>query len=331
MTPELIDAKYQYEESSLKQKKFLQNITSNRNFSTILALIILGAFLAMINPNFLTPDNIINVLIQTTVNGVLACGVMLIIITGGTDLSAGRILGFAGVVTAIVAKSVHPALGILAGLLAGTALGCANGLVVTRLNIAPFIVTLGMQSVAYGLTLILSNSAPVSGMPGLVVGIARYRVLGLIPVLVIIMTVVVAITGFILKYTRFGRLLYGIGGNEEATRLSGIDVKNNKLKAYVWGGFMAGIAGIMLTARLNSAQPTAGFGYELDAIAAAVIGGTSMSGGVGTATGTLLGALVLSVIRNGLNLLSIPTNWQQVVIGGVIIAAVFLDNIKNKK
>jgi ribose/xylose/arabinose/galactoside ABC-type transport system permease subunit len=309
----------------------LKRLAQNRNFSTTLALFILCIFLTIVSRNFLSVSNIVNVLIQTTVNGVLACGVMLIIITGGTDLSAGRILGFAGIVTALVAKSVDPALGIAAGLLAGVLLGTVNGLVVTKLKIAPFIATLGMQSIAYGLTLVLCNSSPISGMPKLIVGIAKFKVFGFIPILVILTVIAMIATGFILKYTQFGRVLYGIGGNEEATRLSGINVDRNKLKAYMWGGLMAGIAGIMLTSRLNSAQPTAGFGYELDAIAAAVIGGTSMSGGVGTAIGTLLGALVLSVIRNGLNLLSVPTTWQQVVIGVVIIGAVFLDNLKSNK
>lgn len=306
-------------------------LVQNRNFSTTLALFLLCLFLTIVSRNFLTASNIINVLIQTTVNCVLACGVMLIIITGGTDLSAGRILGLAGMVIALVAKAVNPVVGIVAGLIAGVIMGMVNGVVVTKLKIAPFIATLGMQSIAYGLTLVLSNSSPVSGMPSMIVGIAKYKLFGFIPILVLLTVIAVIVTGFLLKYTQFGRVLYGIGGNEEATRLSGINVDRNKLKAYMWGGLMAGVAGIMLTSRLNSAQPTAGFGYELDAIAAAVIGGTSMSGGVGTAMGTVLGALVLSVIRNGLNLLSVPTTWQQVVIGVVIIGAVYLDNLKTKK
>lgn len=315
---------------NVNENSLIKYIINNPNFSVIVAFIILSIILSLITDSFLTVQNISNLLIQTTTNFVLAIGVMFIIITGGTDLSIGRIAGFTGAILAIVfVKTGNPWLGLISAILTGILAGTFNGLVVSKLKIAPFVATLGTQTILQGLTLIVTDSKPISGMHPIINKIGVGRVLG-IPVLVIIAIIVYFISAFILKYTKFGRVLYGIGGNEEATRLSGINVDKNKLMAYVWGGLMAGLAGIMLTARLNSAQPTAGAGYELEAIAAAVIGGTSFSGGIGTATGTLFGALLLSTIRNGMNLLSIPTNWQYVVIGIVIIGAVFLDTIRNK-
>lgn len=314
-----------------KKDSWLKVIGKHPSFSVIAALILLCIFLSIATSTFLTPQNINNLLIQTTTNFVLASGVMLIIITGGTDLSIGRMAGFSGAMMAItIVQTGSAVLGLLAAIISGALFGLLNGWIVSRMNIAPFIVTLGTQTILQGLTLVVTDSRPISGMPPLINKIGSGSIFGL-PILVIIAIIVYIVLFFILKYTKFGRVLYGIGGNEEATRLSGIDVKNNKMMAFVWGGLMAGIAGIMLTARLNSAQPTAGAGYELEAIAAAVIGGTSFSGGVGTATGTLFGALLLSTIRNGMNLMSIPTNWQYVVIGVVIIGAVFLDTVRSKK
>ena len=313
---------------SFKHK--LARVTSNPNFSVIVALLVLGLFLTIMTESFLTAQNIRNLMIQTTTNFVLAIGVMFIIITGGTDLSIGRTAGFAGATVAFTYVNTGNAwLGLLVGLTAGITVGILNGLIIAKLNIAPFVATLGTQTILQGATLVLTDSKPISGMDPIINMIGTGDLFG-IPILIIIALLIFLIAGFILKFTKFGRVLYGIGGNEEATRLSGLNVQKNKIMAYAWGGLMAGIAGIMILARLNSAQPTAGAGYELEAIAAAVIGGTSFSGGTGTATGTLFGALLLSTIRNGMNLLSIPTNWQYVVIGVVIIGAVFLDSVRNK-
>lgn len=312
-------------------KSVMTRMVKNSNFSVIMAFVVLSVFLSLVSPTFLTQTNITNLMIQTTVNFVLAAGVMVVIITGGTDLSVGRMAGLSGAVMAItIARTSNVGVGLVAGLIVGLVFGAFNGWIVSRMNIAPFIVTLGSQTMLQGLTLVVTNSRPISGFPPLINWIGSGSI-ARIPVLVIIAITVYGVLAFILRFTRFGRVLYGIGGNEEATRLSGINVRNNKLMAFVWAGLMAGIAGIMLTARLNSAQPTAGANYELEAIAASVIGGTSFSGGVGTATGTLFGALLLSTIRNGMNLLSIPTNWQYVVIGLVIIGAVFLDIIRSRK
>lgn len=309
----------------------LKKLAENPNFSVMIALLILGIFLTATTDSFLTSQNIRNLLIQTTTNFVLAIGVMFIIITGGTDLSIGRTTGFVGATVAFTYVSTgNPWIGLLVGLTAGVVVGIINGLIISKMNIAPFVATLGTQTILQGATLVLTDSKPISGMHPIMNKIGTGSFLG-IPILIIIALVIYLISAFILRYTKFGRVLYGIGGNEEATRLSGLNVHKNKIMAYAWGGLMAGIAGIMLLARLNSAQPTAGAGYELEAIAAAVIGGTSFSGGSGTATGTLFGALLLSTIRNGMNLLSIPTNWQYVVIGVVIIGAVFLDSVRNKE
>ncbi len=215
-------------------------------------------------------------------------------------------------------------------LLTGLIMGAVNGLLVIKLRLVPFIATLAMMGIGRGLVLIISKGAPISNLPNSIRFIGRGRIAG-IPFPVILMILMILIGHYILTYTKIGRSLYCVGGNMEATRLSGINVDFTLFAAHAWSGLAAGLAGIVMTARLNSAQPTAGDGYELDAIAASVIGGASLAGGEGTALGTFLGALIMGLLRNGLNLMNVSANWQRVAIGLVLILAMTLDTMGGKK
>lgn len=317
------------ENDSAKSKFQIRNVA--RKAGTLVALIFMCIVLSFMSPYFFTFGNIMNIALQSSINAILAFGITFVIITGGIDLSVGSILALASVISGIAIKAeVGILLAILIGLVIGGLCGFANGQLITRLNLPPFIVTLGMMSIARGFALVVTKGYPISGMP------KAFRVLGGgklagIPVPVIITLIVFALSYILLKHTKIGRYTYAIGGNEEATRLSGINVRKYKVIVYTWCGVLAGLAGIILTARLNSAQPIAGLGYELDAIAASVIGGVSLMGGEGTASGTLIGALIMGVLRNGLNLLNVSTFWQQVVIGCVVIAAVAIDQLQKKR
>ena len=295
-------------------------------------LIILCVVMTILSPFFLTFNNLFNVGIQIAVVAILALGQTFVIVSGGIDLSVGSVLGLAGIVfgwATVIAGLPLPvalALGIGVGALAGL----TNGLLITLGNLPPFIATLAMLSAARGLALVISNGVPLNPIPEAVRTLGNGNLL-FVPLPVVLMLVMWIITLGILRSTYPGRCMYAIGGNEEAARLSGINVSRQKLIIYTLSGFFAGIAGILLTARLASAQPQAGFTFELDAIAAVVIGGASLSGGVGTASGTLIGALILGVLRNGLNLLNVSSFWQQVVIGAVIALAVMTDTLRRRK
>ncbi len=285
-----------------------------------LGLLALCGWLSLMTSAFLTPDNLANVLLQSAINAVLAAGMTFVILTGGIDLSVGSVLALSGMVLGRLLQSGVPwPAAVLLGLLVGALLGLVNGLLITRGKLPPFIATLGMMSAARGLALVFSGGRPESGFePG-------FLALGEGPALLALMGVVYALAWLTLQRTVFGRSVYAVGGNEQAAWLSGIDTAAVKSLVYVLSGLLAGLAAAMLTARLNSAQPIAGVMYELDAIAAVVIGGTSLAGGQGSVLGTLLGALIMSVLRNGLNLLEVSADMQQVVIGVVIILAVLLD------
>jgi inositol transport system permease protein len=291
----------------------------------ILALLVISAALALAKPQFLTLSNLINVVRQISINGVLAIGVTFVLLTGGVDLSLGSLVALSGVVAASFA---HPdtfpvAVPILLGICSGLACGLINGWIVTRGQVAPFIVTLGMMTVARGLALILSGGKPVSNL-GRPFTAMSSDVWGF-PIPILMFTVVALLSGVFLNHMRLGRYLYAIGGNEDAARASGIEVVAVKTFAYAVCGALAGLAGVMLAARITTGQPNAGVGYELDAIAAAVIGGTSLSGGVGGVGGTVIGALLMGVINNGLDLLNVSSYYQQIVKGLIIIGAVWLD------
>jgi len=302
-----------------------------RQLGTLFGLIGLCALLTVLTPHFLTISNLLNVTEQTTINAVIAVGMTFVILSAGIDLSVGSIVALTGVVLGSALHSGVPVpAAILLSLTTGAVCGLLNGLLITRGGLPPFIATLGMMSIARGVALLFTDGRPISGFSAGFREISTGRPL-MIPAPVLVMIVVYVTAHFVLTRTTFGRYVYAIGGNEEATRLSGVRVGFHKTMVYAVSGVTSAVAAVTLTARLNSAQPIAGMMYELDAIAATVIGGTSLLGGSGTLVGTLIGALIMGVLRNGLNLLGISSFLQQVVIGGVIIAAVLVDSLLNAR
>jgi ribose/xylose/arabinose/galactoside ABC-type transport system permease subunit len=302
------------------------NPLGRRQLGTLAGLVGLCVLLTTQTPHFLTVSNLLNITEQTTINAIIAVGMTFVILTGGIDLSVGSIVALAGIVlgSALQQGLPVPVAVLLCGL-TGAACGLVNGVLITRGRIPPFIATLGMMSIARGAALLYTSGRPISGFDAGFRAISTGRPL-MIPSPVLVMAAVYLVAHFLLTRTVFGRYVYSIGGNEEATRLSGVRVGPYKTLVYVLSGVTSAVAAVTLTARLNSAQPIAGIMYELDAIAATVIGGTSLMGGSGTLVGTLIGALIMGVLRNGLNLIGISPFLQQVVIGAVIIAAVLLDS-----
>jgi len=298
-----------------------------RELGTLVGLVLLVGLLSFLTPHFLSVSNLLNVMEQTSINAVIALGMTFVILSGGIDLSVGSLLALAGVVLAWALQAGWPVpAAILAGLAVGAASGLVNGLLITKGRLPAFIATLGMMSIARGAALVFTSGRPISGFGAGFRQLSTARILG-VPAPIVITIALYALGHFLLTRTRFGRYVYAIGGNEEATRLSGINAGFHKTMVYVLSGVASGLAAALLTARLNSAQPIAGINYELDAIAATVIGGTSLSGGVGTLHGTLIGALIMGVLRNGLNLLGTSSFFQQIVIGIVIITAVLVDSM----
>jgi len=300
-------------------------VLHRRESGTLAGLLILSIALWAATPHFATVDNLLNVLDQTATIGVLAAGMTFVILTGGIDLSVGSLVALAGIAFAAASRAAAPAaVAALVGVTAGGLCGLANGLLVTAGRLPPFIATLGTMSVARGAALLLTGGRPLSGFPPAVRAIAHATPLG-IPAPVLLMLAVYAVSHLVLKRTVLGRYVYAVGGNEVAAALSGVDVRAWKTAVYVISGITSAITALLLVARLDSAQPVAGIGYELDAIAAVVIGGASLMGGAGSALGTLVGALLLSVLRNGLNILDVSSYLQQVAVGVVIIVAVVID------
>lgn len=291
-----------------------------------LALAALMAALSVARPNFLTLGNLVNVLRQISINGILAVGVTYVLLTGGVDLSLGSMVALTGVVAA---RFAHPGdyavvVPVCLGILAGALCGAVNGAIVTRGRVAPFIVTLGMMTAARGLALLVAGGRPVSNLsPGFTrIGGGDFAA---VPIPILIFFGVALASHLFLRNLRPGRHLYAVGGNEAAARASGVKVGRVKMMAYTLCGALAGLAGVVLAARITTGQPNAGIGYELDAIAAVVIGGTSLNGGVGGVGGTVLGALLIGVLNNGLDLLNVSSYYQQVVKGVIIVGAVWLD------
>lgn len=296
-----------------------------RRYGMVVAFALLVIILSMLSDSFLTARNILNVARQVSINAIIAAGMTFVILTGGIDLSVGSVLAFTGAVMAGLLSAGRPvAVAIAAGLGVGVVLGLVNGLVVSRGKVQPFIATLAMLTIARGATLVYTDGRPITGLPDSFVWLGAGE-LGSIPVPVLIMAVVFMACYFVLTQTVLGRYTYAIGGNEEAARLSGVNVVSYKTLVYVFSGVLTAISAIILTARLNSAQPTAGIAFELDAIAAVVLGGTTLAGGEGGIGGTLLGAFIIGVLNNGLNLLNVSSFYQQVVKGIVILLAVLLD------
>jgi ribose transport system permease protein len=300
----------------------------SRNKSLI-GLIVLVAAVAAASPNFLEVDNLLNVLRQTSINGIMAMGMTFVILTGGIDLSVGAVLAFSGAVAAsLIASGYGLVVAIPLALLVGVALGGLSGLAITFGAVQPFIATLVSMTVLRGAVLVFSNGKPIdssgAASSGAFSALGEGYVLG-IPVPVITAAIVFAACWVTLTQTRFGRYVYAIGGNQTVTWLSGINVTGMKIAVYAVSGLLAALAGIILTARLENAQPTAGLGYELDAIAAAVVGGTSLAGGIGTMFGTLVGALIIGVLNNALNLMDVSSYYQMIAKGAVILLAVLVD------
>jgi ribose transport system permease protein len=302
-------------------------------FASLIALV---AFFAVANANFLTWSNISGILLSTAVIGILALGTTFVIITGGIDLSLGTGMTLAAVATGVflVNWGVPLWIGVLGGIATGALMGLVNGVNVAILRIPPFIATLAMMLVAQGLALVISGAAPIyfSGIGGFTDISLGSLVPGTrLPNAVLILFGLAAVAAVLLGKTILGRYTFSIGSNEEATAISGIDVRKWKIIVYTLSGAFTGVAGVVLAARLNSAQPSLGLGYELEAIAAVVIGGTSLQGGKGSIVGTLIGALIMSVLTNGLRIMSIPQEWQTVVVGVVILLAVYTDNLRRGK
>ncbi len=302
-----------------------------RRFGPLLALLLMCAALALLSEHFLTVDNLLNVFRQSAVNALLALGQLTVIITAGIDLSVGSLLGLCCVLAAMALKAGVPsAAAILIALGAGAALGALNGILFTKLRLPhPFIPTLGMMNVARGLALVLTGGFPISELP------SSFRYWGAgtlagVPMPVVVVLVFCLLFHLFLTRTTPGRDLYAIGGNRQAALLCGVPVDRRLILAYALSGLMAGAGAVILAGRMNSGFPLAGVGAELDSIAAVIIGGASFFGGVGTVLGTLVGALIMGVLRNGLNLLDVSAYWQTVVIGAVIVAAVWVDVVRQR-
>ncbi|RKL66216.1 ribose ABC transporter permease [Salipaludibacillus neizhouensis] len=316
--------------SKLKGSSALQQILA------FASLIILVVFFSIVSEHFWQWSNISGILLSTTVIGILALGVTFIIITGGIDLSVGTVMTLSSVMTGVflVNMNLPIVVGILGGILTGSFAGFICGFWVTKLRIPPFIATLAMMMIAQGLALVISGATPIyfSGVEGFR-GIALGSIIPgvALPNGILIFFLMVIIGGILLSKTIVGRYTFSIGSNEEATRLSGINVDRWKIKIYTIAGSFTGVAGVIMASRLDSAQPALGMGYELEAIAAVVIGGTSLSGGKGSIVGTMIGALIMSVLTNGLRIMSIPQEWQTVVVGLVVITAVYADILRRGK
>ncbi|KIL35486.1 sugar ABC transporter permease [Cohnella kolymensis] len=297
-------------------------------YGLILILLLTVLILSFISETFLTWTNLMNVLRQVSINGILAVGMTLVILTAGIDLSIGSLMAVSGVIAASMVQGDSGfgliLLAVLAGMAAGGALSGISGTMSAKLNVAPFIATLAMMTVARGLALIYTNGRPmvVESKTFLALG---QGYIGPIPTPVVIFAVVCVVIGVLLNMTKFGRYIYAIGGNESAAKASGVNVNRVKIGVYLINGLLAGLAGVLLASRISSGQPNSGMGYELDAIAAVVIGGTSLFGGVGTITGTIVGVLIIGVINNGLNLLDVSSYYQQIIKGLIIAIAVILD------
>lgn len=303
------------------------------SMSAFLVLIILCIFMSIIEPAFHSVGNLINILQQVTVIAVLALGVNVVIFTGGIDISVGSVVAFTGIVMGkmIVEGGMPSILGVAVALLIGAACGTFNGIMISKFKLQPMIATLAMMSMARGAALTLADGETITGYSDGFRWIGEGNIPGTqIPVQIIFMVLLYLLFYYVMKYRKFGRYIYSIGGNEEATRLSGINVDKYKTLAYMLSGLCSAIAAIILTAKLNSAQSTAGLDYEMDAIASCVIGGTSLLGGFGSVWGTFVGAIIMIVIRNGLNLMNVSSNLQKLVIGIVILLAVLADALRYK-
>ena len=320
----------------------VRNIINDPVFKPLVALLLMALAMTFLSENFMTSDNIFNVLRQTSVNLCIAVGMTLVIITGGIDLSVGSVLALSGAVAAGMAhegfslESADTYVSVtfwgccLAAMIVGTIFGAMNGVLITRFKVPPFIATLGVMTICRGLTMLYTGGFPITDLGDGFEFLGTGWLLG-IPMPVWVAVIVICLFVFFMRNSRTGRHIYAIGGNEKASLLSGIRVSRVVIFVYTVAGILSAIAGILVTARLDSAQPNAGTGYELDAIAAVVIGGASLSGGRGSIIGTVIGALIIGVLNNGLVLLDVSPFWQQVIKGLVILLAVIIDRFSSRK
>jgi ribose transport system permease protein len=299
--------------------------------STFSGLFLLGVAFTILSPYFFSVNNLLTVATQTAVIAIIAIGQTYVLITGGIDLSIGSNIALAGMISGLCMQAHVPvSLSIVAGLLMGMLAGATSGALIAYAKIPPFIATLGTMTIVRGVSLTLTQAIPISGLPKSFTVFGTGDILG-IPNPAIIMVLLVVIFGFILAKTKLGRHVYATGSNFEAARLSGVNTKKVLMTVYIFSGLLAAFAGLIMAGRIISAQPTAGDGYELDAVASSVIGGTSTMGGEGSAAGTLIGAFVIGILRNGLNLIGVSPFIQKIVIGIVIVGSVFLDRIQRKE
>lgn len=319
-------------QSDIKKAKLFEIVSE---FSIGLALIAEIILFSQFSPYFFTAENLLNVSLQASITAIIAAGMTFVILTAGIDLSVGSLVALAGILATSVIKINLPvylslSLGILAGILFGMLSGFTAGLFVTKFKITPFIVTLALMTIWRGTAFVYTEGRPIWELPEAFSYIAGGRIIG-VPVPTLIMISVFIISHIVLTKTRFGRYVYAVGGNPEAARLAGIKTNKILIAVYMISGVLSALAGILLASRINSGQPNAGLMYELDVIAAVVVGGTSLFGGRGTIIGTFLGAMLIAVLRNGLNLLNVGSYVQQVIVGVVILLAVLLDQLRKNK
>jgi len=314
----------------LRKKNVWRKFTSNRQFGIFLVLVIMMVFLTIASDKFFTADNLLSVLNQASMKGVLAIGMTFVIIMGGIDLSVGSILSLSAMFTAdILVKYGLEALplAIIAAVITGIVCGLVNGFLIAQFNLAPFLVTMATMNIYRGIDYVYSGAISIRGLPSEWI---EFWSTSVIPVAVVIFAIVVVVSYIIVKYTKYGRYVYAVGGNEEATKLSGVSTKGVKITTYMLMGIMCAIGGLIYVGRMSSAEATAGTGYEMDAIAAAAIGGASLAGGRGSMVGTVLGSIILALLMNGLTLLNVQAFYQIIMTGAVIIIAILIDKLTNK-
>ncbi len=302
-----------------------------KSYSLYLAFLVIFIAFSLLNENFLSINNVLNIIVQSSIIAIIAVGQTMVILTSGIDLSVGSIVGAVGIgIGLLMVAGVSIPVAVVAGVIMGAIFGLINGVIISYGRVPAFITTLGMMGMARGFGLAMNEGKPVAGLPMEFEKIASASVGG-IPSFVFYTLIIYVIMFIVLERTKFGRHIYAIGGNRDAARLSGVKVRVVEMIVYLFSGLFAGLGSVLLTARLNYATPVAGNGYELDTIAAVVIGGTALSGGQGRIIGTLVGALMLGILRNGLTIVNVSSFFQQIIIGAVIIIAVFADKLNEKK
>ncbi len=307
--------------------KNLKSLISEYFIFVIFIIIVIG--LTILKPSFITPSNLVNILKQASINGILAFGMMFVIISGGFDMSVGSTVAFSGILAAMLGQGNNPLiLALLAAMLAGLGVGLVNGIGVAVGDLPPFIMTLGTMTAVRGLALLASNGKPVIGMSEPYKAIAAGSIAG-IPMLAIFLIIVIIICSFVLAKTVYGRRVYACGGNLQAAKVAGINTTAIRISTFAIAGFLAGLCGFLMTSRVTIGQPTAAESYEMDAITACVVGGVSMTGGVGKPWGVVVGTLLITVIANGLDILGVSSHWQKIVKGLIIVLAVLID-VKGK-